>query len=162
FPQAVIKLIGEIAPRRVISEPIHSQAGGDHREHGEPAEGIKRHQTTGLNGRLEARGWRPVVSHRGFPRVGSRIPPPLPLFRGASQGKGAWSRQSDFPMGGETGKFREPCSSKGRFEKESSMSTESEQTNAPSAGWPVLGMVERRLLGVLVEKAKTTPGAYPM
>ena len=42
------------------------------------------------------------------------------------------------------------------------MSAESEQTTAPSAGWPVLGMVERRLLGVLVEKAKTTPDAYPM
>jgi uncharacterized protein YceH (UPF0502 family) len=39
---------------------------------------------------------------------------------------------------------------------------ESEQTNTPSAAWPVLGMIERRLLGVLVEKAKTTPDAYPM
>lgn len=28
--------------------------------------------------------------------------------------------------------------------------------------WPVLGLVERRLLGVLVEKAKTTPDAYPL
>jgi uncharacterized protein len=42
------------------------------------------------------------------------------------------------------------------------MSAESDQTKAPSAEWPVLGMVERRLLGVLVEKAKTTPDAYPM
>jgi uncharacterized protein YceH (UPF0502 family) len=32
-----------------------------------------------------------------------------------------------------------------------------------SAGpWPVLDMQERRILGVLVEKAKTTPDAYPM
>jgi uncharacterized protein YceH (UPF0502 family) len=30
------------------------------------------------------------------------------------------------------------------------------------ATWPVLGLVERRLLGVLVEKAKTTPDAYPL
>lgn len=30
------------------------------------------------------------------------------------------------------------------------------------AGWPVLGLHERRVLGVLVEKAKTTPDAYPM
>ena len=28
--------------------------------------------------------------------------------------------------------------------------------------WPVLDMQERRILGVLVEKAKTTPDAYPM
>jgi uncharacterized protein YceH (UPF0502 family) len=28
--------------------------------------------------------------------------------------------------------------------------------------WPVLSMVERRVLGVLVEKAKTTPDVYPM
>ena len=35
--------------------------------------------------------------------------------------------------------------------------------HAPAAGpWPVLDMQERRILGVLVEKAKTTPDAYPM
>src|SRR5262249_19184345 len=28
--------------------------------------------------------------------------------------------------------------------------------------WPVLSVPERRVLGVLVEKAKTTPDAYPM
>jgi len=28
--------------------------------------------------------------------------------------------------------------------------------------WPVLSMVERRVLGVLAEKQKTTPDAYPM
>ncbi len=34
---------------------------------------------------------------------------------------------------------------------------------SPEAGpWPVLDMQERRILGVLVEKAKTTPDAYPM
>lgn len=33
----------------------------------------------------------------------------------------------------------------------------------PSSGpWPPLDMEERRVLGVLVEKAKTTPDAYPM
>ncbi len=32
--------------------------------------------------------------------------------------------------------------------------------SAPS--WPMLTMVERRVLGVMVEKAKTTPDAYPM
>jgi uncharacterized protein YceH (UPF0502 family) len=33
----------------------------------------------------------------------------------------------------------------------------------PSFGpWPALDMEERRILGVLVEKAKTTPDAYPM
>src|SRR5438874_1712888 len=34
---------------------------------------------------------------------------------------------------------------------------------APSAGpWPVLDVAERRVLGVLIEKAKTTPDVYPM
>ena len=28
--------------------------------------------------------------------------------------------------------------------------------------WPVLGLHERRVLGVLVEKAKTTPDVYPL
>src|SRR5580698_6318289 len=31
-----------------------------------------------------------------------------------------------------------------------------------AAAWPVLNLLERRLLGVLVEKAKTTPDVYPM
>jgi uncharacterized protein YceH (UPF0502 family) len=31
-----------------------------------------------------------------------------------------------------------------------------------SGPWPVLGMNERRILGVLVEKAKTTPDVYPL
>jgi uncharacterized protein YceH (UPF0502 family) len=40
-------------------------------------------------------------------------------------------------------------------------------TPAPSAGtptndWPALSLHERRVLGVLIEKAKTTPDAYPM
>jgi uncharacterized protein len=30
------------------------------------------------------------------------------------------------------------------------------------ANWPVLTMTERRVLGVMVEKAKTTPDVYPM
>lgn len=30
------------------------------------------------------------------------------------------------------------------------------------AAWPVLGLHERRVLGVLIEKAKTTPDAYPL
>lgn len=30
------------------------------------------------------------------------------------------------------------------------------------ADWPELSLVERRLLGVLIEKAKTTPDAYPL
>lgn len=38
---------------------------------------------------------------------------------------------------------------------------------APAAGsptndWPALSLYERRILGVLIEKAKTTPDAYPM
>src|SRR5437870_9315791 len=34
---------------------------------------------------------------------------------------------------------------------------------APPAGpWPVLDLSERRVLGVLAEKSKTTPDAYPM
>ena len=32
----------------------------------------------------------------------------------------------------------------------------------PTTSWPVLSPLERRLLGVLVEKAKTTPDVYPM
>lgn len=35
-------------------------------------------------------------------------------------------------------------------------------TEAAAQGWPVLNQIERRLLGVLVEKAKTTPDAYPL
>jgi uncharacterized protein YceH (UPF0502 family) len=37
----------------------------------------------------------------------------------------------------------------------------SNDTQAPG-NWPVLTMAERRVLGVLVEKAKTTPDVYPM
>src|SRR5947207_5029915 len=33
---------------------------------------------------------------------------------------------------------------------------------APNGPWPVLDLKERRVLGVLVEKAKTTPDTYPM
>lgn len=34
---------------------------------------------------------------------------------------------------------------------------------SPSAeSWPVLSVLERRILGVMVEKAKTTPDTYPM
>jgi uncharacterized protein YceH (UPF0502 family) len=33
---------------------------------------------------------------------------------------------------------------------------------APNSTWPVLSALERRLLGVLVEKQKTTPDVYPM
>src|SRR5438105_8846811 len=33
---------------------------------------------------------------------------------------------------------------------------------APLAAWPQLLLNERRVLGVLVEKAKTTPDAYPL
>src|SRR3954466_8419385 len=32
----------------------------------------------------------------------------------------------------------------------------------PANQWPALSGVERRILGVMVEKAKTTPDAYPM
>lgn len=40
----------------------------------------------------------------------------------------------------------------------------SSATPSPAAppSWPVLSTIERRLLGVLVEKAKTTPDAYPL
>jgi uncharacterized protein YceH (UPF0502 family) len=33
---------------------------------------------------------------------------------------------------------------------------------APPESWPVLDLHERRVLGVLIEKAKTTPDAYPL
>src|SRR5687768_1225314 len=39
------------------------------------------------------------------------------------------------------------------------MSSDSAATSAPR---PVLNLPERRVLGVLVEKAKTTPDAYPL
>jgi uncharacterized protein YceH (UPF0502 family) len=43
------------------------------------------------------------------------------------------------------------------------MSSEMEAVASGAAGpWPVLEMRERRVLGVLVEKAKTTPDAYPL
>src|SRR2546423_2639716 len=35
-------------------------------------------------------------------------------------------------------------------------------SSAVPASWPVLSLHERRVLGVLVEKAKTTPDAYPL
>jgi uncharacterized protein YceH (UPF0502 family) len=39
----------------------------------------------------------------------------------------------------------------------------SSETPVPAAGpWPVLDLYERRVLGVLVEKAKTTPDVYPL
>lgn len=40
------------------------------------------------------------------------------------------------------------------------MSIESPETETPA--WKPLGTTERRVLGVLVEKAKTTPDAYPL
>jgi uncharacterized protein YceH (UPF0502 family) len=43
------------------------------------------------------------------------------------------------------------------------MSSEPESVpGAPPGEWPVLDVQERRVLGVLVEKAKTTPDAYPL
>jgi uncharacterized protein YceH (UPF0502 family) len=43
------------------------------------------------------------------------------------------------------------------------MSPESQAAVPGAAGpWPVLDVPERRVLGVLVEKAKTTPDAYPL
>jgi uncharacterized protein YceH (UPF0502 family) len=38
----------------------------------------------------------------------------------------------------------------------------SPDTSSFSGPWPVLDLQERRMLGVLVEKAKTTPDAYPL
>ncbi len=35
-------------------------------------------------------------------------------------------------------------------------------TTESPVNWPVLAMIERRILGVIVEKAKTTPEAYPL
>lgn len=37
-----------------------------------------------------------------------------------------------------------------------------ETQTPPATLWPVLDLHERRVLGVLIEKAKTTPDAYPM
>lgn len=36
------------------------------------------------------------------------------------------------------------------------------EAGSPPAAWPVFDVNERRILGVLIEKAKTTPDAYPM
>jgi uncharacterized protein YceH (UPF0502 family) len=41
------------------------------------------------------------------------------------------------------------------------MSSESPSSETPSS-WPVLSTLERRVLGVMVEKAKTTPDTYPL
>jgi uncharacterized protein YceH (UPF0502 family) len=42
------------------------------------------------------------------------------------------------------------------------MSSDQTTPAATTAEWPVLTTAERRVLGVLVEKAKTTPDAYPL
>jgi uncharacterized protein YceH (UPF0502 family) len=44
------------------------------------------------------------------------------------------------------------------------MSTDAPESNAaaPAPRWQPIGPIDRRVLGVLVEKAKTTPSAYPM
>ena len=42
-----------------------------------------------------------------------------------------------------------------------STAPDASKSAAPTA-WPVLNTPERRVLGVLVEKAKTTPDAYPL
>lgn len=38
----------------------------------------------------------------------------------------------------------------------------SDTANDPTPDWPPLSLVERRILGVLIEKAKTTPDVYPL
>src|SRR6267142_1653076 len=42
------------------------------------------------------------------------------------------------------------------------MMSQPEPADRPKTTWPVLDANERRVLGVLVEKAKTTPDSYPM
>jgi uncharacterized protein YceH (UPF0502 family) len=42
------------------------------------------------------------------------------------------------------------------------MTPAASETPAAPETWPALDMTERRILGVLVEKSKTTPDAYPM
>jgi uncharacterized protein YceH (UPF0502 family) len=42
------------------------------------------------------------------------------------------------------------------------MSTETTATIQTHVNWPILTIAERRVLGVMVEKAKTTPDVYPM
>lgn len=42
------------------------------------------------------------------------------------------------------------------------MSSENQPAPETSASWPALALAERRVLGVMVEKAKTTPDVYPM
>jgi uncharacterized protein YceH (UPF0502 family) len=42
------------------------------------------------------------------------------------------------------------------------MSSEAQPAAAPAPAWPSLDRIERRVLGVLVEKAKTTPDVYPL
>ena len=42
------------------------------------------------------------------------------------------------------------------------MMSQPQPADSPKTTWPVLDANERRVLGVLVEKAKTTPDAYPM
>ena len=42
------------------------------------------------------------------------------------------------------------------------MSSDTPQAAQTPESWPILSPIERRILGVMVEKAKTTPDAYPM
>jgi uncharacterized protein YceH (UPF0502 family) len=42
------------------------------------------------------------------------------------------------------------------------MSAETASTPEAPESWPILSALERRILGVMVEKAKTTPDAYPL
>jgi uncharacterized protein YceH (UPF0502 family) len=46
--------------------------------------------------------------------------------------------------------------------KGANMSSDPAMATQTPVNWPVLTMTERRVLGVLVEKAKTTPDVYPM
>ena len=47
-------------------------------------------------------------------------------------------------------------------QKGANMSSEPKSTTQMPVNWPILTIAERRVLGVMVEKAKTTPDVYPM
>src|SRR5262249_8934302 len=94
--------------------------------------------------------WGAPASATRNPKTPHRPPAPRP---GASRSRGgpAPPRLPGFPLPSPQARRRPGAAG-------AAMSTEA----APPPAWPELNAPERRVLGVLVEKMKTTPDVYPL